>query len=263
MAHRILYVIREVTHGWHKIGITNDWHRRQRELEVGGKTEAVHVVRVNDARQIERFLHRRFKAQRLPQSEWFNLDQDQLAFVRSTVLKARSDFQGDTPTEPEQSIVPAASTRKAESAPPQSSASSQAQQSRPASPAQNEWVRSRVEEGSDAVAAIAFAAVAFSILLIGGYHAARAFTCSPQGMRWSALHQAEQEREGQLLRSVADVEADLRMFPDLRSQLLSQIPVYSEDRGLRGDRYLTGHRKWCGVPPAPATPPPGPSRRLF
>jgi len=93
MSHRILYVIRHLDTGLHKIGITNDWGRRQRELEVGTKTAPVHVVRVNDARQVERFLHRRFKANRMPQSEWFHLSDTQLEFVRTTVLKARSDHQ--------------------------------------------------------------------------------------------------------------------------------------------------------------------------
>jgi len=92
--HSILYVIQHEDTGLHKIGITNDWSRRQRELELGIKTKAVHVVRVNDARQIESYLHRRFKAQRMPQSEWFNLDGEQLNFVRSTVLKARDDYRG-------------------------------------------------------------------------------------------------------------------------------------------------------------------------
>ena len=263
MKKSIVYVIRERTHGWHKIGITNDWPRRQRELEVGSKTEAVHVVRVNDARQIERFLHRRFKAQRLPQTEWFNLDEEQLVFVRSTVLKARSDYQGDATAGPEQPMAPASIAWKSEGAHPPARSPSPPQQPQPTGPAQGEWIRARVEEGTEVVAAVTVTAVAFSVLLIGGYFAARAFTCSPQGMRWSALQQAEQEREGKVLRSVADVEADLRMFPELRSQLLSQIPVYSEERGLSGDKYLTGHRRWCGVPPKPVKPQPGPAEKLF
>jgi hypothetical protein len=93
MSHGILYVIRHLDTGLHKIGITNDWSRRQRELEVGTKTQPVHVVRVNDARQIERFLHRRFKANRMPQSEWFHLSDEQLDFVRTTVLKASDDHK--------------------------------------------------------------------------------------------------------------------------------------------------------------------------
>ena len=47
-------------------------------------------------RQIESFLHRRFHANRMPQSEWFNLSAEQLEFARTTLLKASSDHQGHT-----------------------------------------------------------------------------------------------------------------------------------------------------------------------
>ncbi|MCP9911628.1 GIY-YIG nuclease family protein [Cyanobium sp. BA20m-p-22] len=96
MPHKVVYVIRHLDTGLHKIGITNNWTRRKRELEVGRKTSPVHVVRVNDARQIESFLHRRFHANRMPQSEWFNLSAEQLEFARTTLLKASSDHQGHT-----------------------------------------------------------------------------------------------------------------------------------------------------------------------
>ena len=92
MSHSILYVIRSTTHELHKIGVTNNWNRRQQELEVGIKAEPVHVVRINNANSLEKYLHRRFKNKRLPQSEWFNLDDYELDFVRSAVLKAKNDY---------------------------------------------------------------------------------------------------------------------------------------------------------------------------
>lgn len=90
--YSILYVIRHGETGLHKIGITNDWTRRQKELEVGPKTKAIHIVRVNDARQVEKYLHRRFAAKRMPQSEWFHLNEEELGFVRTTILKAKDDY---------------------------------------------------------------------------------------------------------------------------------------------------------------------------
>lgn len=92
MSYQIIYVIRHAVTGLHKIGITNNWERRKRQLEVGAKTTPVHVARVNDARQVEKFLHKRFASSRIPQTEWFHLDEEQLGFVRSTILKAKDDY---------------------------------------------------------------------------------------------------------------------------------------------------------------------------
>lgn len=93
MTYSVIYVIRSKEMPAHKIGVTNNWSQRQRQLEVGIKAEPVHVVRVHDAGKLESFLHRRFKAKRLPQSEWFlNLDSDELSFVHSTLLKAKDDY---------------------------------------------------------------------------------------------------------------------------------------------------------------------------
>jgi len=92
MSHQIVYVVRHTVTGLHKIGITNSWERRKKELEVGTKTTPLHVARVNDARQVEKFLHKRFSISRIPQTEWFHLDEEQLAFVRAIILKAKDDF---------------------------------------------------------------------------------------------------------------------------------------------------------------------------
>jgi hypothetical protein len=88
-----VYVIRCLQTGIHKIGITGDWARRSRELEVGTKTAAVRVARVNDGPQLEKWLHRRYKAVRLPQTEYFQLSADQLEHVLAALDKAANDHQ--------------------------------------------------------------------------------------------------------------------------------------------------------------------------
>jgi predicted GIY-YIG superfamily endonuclease len=97
----VLYLIRCDQNGLHKIGITNNWPKRRRQLRVGETTTQVHVVRVNKAEQLERYLHRRFSAKRLPQSEWFTLDSEDLVFVRSVFLKAGSDYKAGGHKSPE------------------------------------------------------------------------------------------------------------------------------------------------------------------
>jgi hypothetical protein len=80
----------------HKIGITNHWQQRAKQLEVGLSTACVGRWTVNDNRQLENFLHRRFKAHRLPQSEWFHLSPEQVQWVISAAGKAADDLQQAT-----------------------------------------------------------------------------------------------------------------------------------------------------------------------
>lgn len=102
----VIYLIRCDQNGLHKIGITNNWAQRRRQLRVGETTTQVHVVRVNKAEQLERYLHRRFSEKRLPQSEWFSLDSEDLVFVRSVFLKARSDYKAGGHKSPEVAAPP-------------------------------------------------------------------------------------------------------------------------------------------------------------
>ena len=80
-----IYLIRETTHGWHKIGITRNWTQRAKQLEVGTKTTKVLTATVIRPRQLEASLHRMFRAERLPQSEWFSLGLEQLELVRELI----------------------------------------------------------------------------------------------------------------------------------------------------------------------------------
>ena len=87
----IVFVVRSNSNGLHKIGVTKDWLRSSKQLQVGQQTTQIHTVWVNNALQIERYLQRRFRAKRMPQSDWFALDAGNLDFLRAVLLKARSD----------------------------------------------------------------------------------------------------------------------------------------------------------------------------
>lgn len=89
----IVYVIIDLSSSLHKIGITLDWGRRKRQLEIGIKTRAICVVRVNRPGELERALHARFKEFRLPQSEWFNLKESHLLEIKQTLASARDRYR--------------------------------------------------------------------------------------------------------------------------------------------------------------------------
>jgi hypothetical protein len=101
-----LYLIREKSCGWHKIGITSDWSKRCKQLAVGTKTEMVLLVRVHNANQLEKRLHKRYHAVRLPQSEWFNLDAFQLASVEAIFHQAAGNYQAALEAKQQQTQLP-------------------------------------------------------------------------------------------------------------------------------------------------------------
>ena len=72
-----VYLIRDNESGLHKIGMTTDWARRSKELQVGGSTTAVRTVPCSDALKWEKVLHAQFRHKRLPQSEWFRITEDE------------------------------------------------------------------------------------------------------------------------------------------------------------------------------------------
>lgn len=80
--------------GLHKIGITQDWQRRSRELEVGTKTTAVLTATVIRPKALELALHRRHKTERLPQTEWFRLTAKQLEEVIATIEAEAQRLKG-------------------------------------------------------------------------------------------------------------------------------------------------------------------------
>jgi len=70
-----VYVIKDNRSGLIKIGRTDSWLRRQKELRVDEVNITMLNVRwVADSFATESRLHERYRSYRLPQSEWFNLD---------------------------------------------------------------------------------------------------------------------------------------------------------------------------------------------
>lgn len=69
-----VYVIRDMESGLYKIGKTDNWVRRFKQLKVDGiKIQAIQLRWVEDRHQVEKYHHDLYDAYRLPQSEWFKL----------------------------------------------------------------------------------------------------------------------------------------------------------------------------------------------
>ena len=71
----------------HKIGITEDLVRRFKEL---APDEILNVVRCENYDEIEKILHARYKKVRLPQTEYFRLDDSQIAEVHKSLIELAS-----------------------------------------------------------------------------------------------------------------------------------------------------------------------------
>jgi hypothetical protein len=89
----IVYLIYSPTFDAYKIGMTECWDRRSKQLKVGTATKFVMTARVIRHRMVERELHRRFSAHRLPQTEWFKFTDEQVTQVINTFrrLEAEAD----------------------------------------------------------------------------------------------------------------------------------------------------------------------------
>lgn len=76
--------------GLHKIGLTRSPAGRKEQL---GGDDCVVVARVMtlDPEGLERSLHQQFADKRLPQSEWFNLDEEDLKTACSVLVAAHED----------------------------------------------------------------------------------------------------------------------------------------------------------------------------
>lgn len=76
--------------GLHKIGLTR--RPEQREQQLGGDDcRVVARVLVNDPEALEDLLHQQFDEVRLPQSEWFNLSDEQLREALEELVKAHDE----------------------------------------------------------------------------------------------------------------------------------------------------------------------------
>ena len=68
-----LYLLRNTVLGGYKIGITTAPDSRFKALSVGDKSEIVGYWQHHGYRELERYFHKFYKEERVPQSEWFNL----------------------------------------------------------------------------------------------------------------------------------------------------------------------------------------------
>jgi len=69
-----VYVIQDKRTGLYKIGRTTDLNRRMRELGVGKSSRLIQSKEVDNAPLSEKEAHKKYKDSRLPQTEYFNLD---------------------------------------------------------------------------------------------------------------------------------------------------------------------------------------------
>lgn len=69
-----VYVLQHIDTGLYKIGRTTNMKARMRTLGVGKTTRLISSRYVSNAAEVEKAAHRRYKGQRLPQTEYFRLD---------------------------------------------------------------------------------------------------------------------------------------------------------------------------------------------
>lgn len=89
-----IYLIRSLLIDGHKIGITQNWTRRSRELEVGTKAAEVLVETVPLPKALELALHRRFRKERIPQTEYFALSATQIEEVKALITQEAAKLKG-------------------------------------------------------------------------------------------------------------------------------------------------------------------------
>ena len=70
-----VYVIQDIDTCLYKIGITNNPDRRLKELGVGNTAVLISCEYYENAREIEKNAHKRYGKYRLPQTEYFKLNQ--------------------------------------------------------------------------------------------------------------------------------------------------------------------------------------------
>ena len=76
-----VYVIQNLLGEGYKIGITDNIHRRFKQLEIGTKAACIGYWSSDRYKQLEKFLHTQFNPQNVPQSEWFILNDEQLLWT--------------------------------------------------------------------------------------------------------------------------------------------------------------------------------------
>ena len=80
-----LYLLRNNILGGYKIGITTNPTARFKALHVGTKATLLGYWRTDAYRELEKHLHKEYAATRVPQSEWFDLTDQQIRNVIQNV----------------------------------------------------------------------------------------------------------------------------------------------------------------------------------
>ena len=76
-----IYFLKSNLLGGYKIGITTNPQSRFKALGVGSKATLLGYWSLDAYRELEKNLHTEYRAERVPQSEWFDLNYDQVADV--------------------------------------------------------------------------------------------------------------------------------------------------------------------------------------
>ena len=76
-----LYLLKNNILGGYKIGITTNPSARFKALQVGTKATLFGYWQTDAYRELEKHLHKQYAAQRVPQSEWFNLTEEEIRSV--------------------------------------------------------------------------------------------------------------------------------------------------------------------------------------
>ena len=69
-----IYFLKSTLLGGYKIGITTAPASRFKALAVGTKAKLIGYWKLDEYRELEKQLHKEYAEQRVPQSEWFDLD---------------------------------------------------------------------------------------------------------------------------------------------------------------------------------------------
>lgn len=95
-----VYIIENLLGEGYKIGITDNIHRRFKQLEIGSKATCVGYWSSLNYKNLEKFLHTEFNPVNVPQSEWFMLSDDQLIWAIDWLDKNGSQVKLNVLLEP-------------------------------------------------------------------------------------------------------------------------------------------------------------------
>ena len=96
-----VYIIENLLGEGYKIGITDNIHRRFKQLEIGDKASCIGYWSSLNYKNLEKFLHTQFNPENVPQSEWFILSDDQLIWAIEWLNENGSQVELNVMLEPE------------------------------------------------------------------------------------------------------------------------------------------------------------------